>query len=206
MSTKLYSPLQTIVEKFNFNTIDTERKEKLNALVNYIQDKKNLNENIRLNFICTHNSRRSHLSQVWAQTAAFYYNIKNVQCYSGGTEATEIFSMIVKTLENMGFQNSALSTGKNAVQNIKFNENEAGLICFSKKYDDKFNPSNKFAAILTCNQADSGCPFIAGAEKRIALPFNDPKEFDNSPLQAEKYLERSIEIGTELFYVFSQIK
>jgi arsenate reductase len=33
----------------------------------------------------THNSRRSHLSQVWAQTAAAHFNVK--MFYSGGMEA-----------------------------------------------------------------------------------------------------------------------
>ena len=58
---------------------------------------------------------------------------------------------------------------------------------------------------MTCSQADAGCPFIAGAEKRIPITFEDPKAFDNTPKQAEKYNERSLQIATELFYVFSQI-
>ena len=30
-------------------------------------------EGVRVLFICTHNSRRSHNSQIWAQVAAYYY-------------------------------------------------------------------------------------------------------------------------------------
>ena len=59
---------------------------------------------------------------------------------------------------------------------------------------------------MTCSNADVGCPFIQGAEKRIPITFEDPKAFDNTPLQKEKYHERSIQIATELCYVFSQIK
>ncbi len=44
--------------------------------------------------------------------------------------------------------------------------------------------------------------FIAGAEKRIPITFEDPKAFDNTPQQAEKYEERSLQIATEMFYVF----
>ena len=65
---------------------------------------------------------------------------------------------------------------------------------------------DEFAAIMTCSQADGGCPFIAGAEKRIPITFEDPKAFDNTPQQKEKYEERSFQIATEMFYVFSQIK
>lgn len=59
---------------------------------------------------------------------------------------------------------------------------------------------------MTCSEADGGCPFIAGAERRIALTYEDPKAFDNTPQQAEKYWERSVQIATELYYVFAQIK
>ena len=79
-------------------------------------------------------------------------------------------------------------------------------IGFSKAYDDDFNPKSGFAAIMTCSQADGGCPFIAGAEKRIPITFEDPKISDGTPQQKETYLERSLQIGTEMFYVFSQIK
>jgi arsenate reductase len=53
-------------------SVSDERKALLQPLVDYIQNKVNLQEQIRLNFICTHNSRRSHLSQIWAQTMAFH--------------------------------------------------------------------------------------------------------------------------------------
>jgi arsenate reductase len=159
-----------------------------------------------LNLICTHNSRRSHLSQIWAQTAAYYFGIKNVFCYSGGTEATAMFSKVAETLQNTGFKIQKLSEGNNPVYAIKFAQNQLPIIAFSKTYDDIFNPESSFAAIMTCSNADEGCPFIAGAEKRIPITFEDPKAFDNTPQQTAKYQERSLQIATELFYVFSQIK
>jgi arsenate reductase len=145
------------------------------------------------------------LSQVWAQTAAAYYGIKNVFCYSGGTEATALFPMVAQTLVKSGFKIKTISEGKNPVYSIKYAANEHPVIGFSKTYDDDFNPQSAFAAIMTCSQADGGCPFIPGAEKRIPITFEDPKAFDNTPQQAEKYEERSLQIATELFYVFSQI-
>ncbi len=182
------------------------RKATLQPLVNYIQSKVKDKQEIRLNFICTHNSRRSHLSQVWAQTMAHYFNIKNVFCYSGGTEATALFSMVAKTLENTGFKIDVISNGNNPIYSIKYSNNEHPVVCFSKKYDDNFNPTSEFAAIMTCSQADEGCPFITGAEKRIPITYEDPKVFDNTAQQAEKYQERSLQIASEMFYVFSQAK
>ena len=202
----MYTEIDNVIKNFKLEDITAERKETLQPLVDFIQSKVSNQQEIRLNLICTHNSRRSHLSQVWAQTASAYFNVKNVFCYSGGTEATAMFPMIAKTLENQGFKIKTISEGSNPIYTIKYSENEHPIIGFSKTYDDNFNPESQFAAIMTCSQADGGCPFIAGAEKRIPITFEDPKAFDNTPQQAEKYEERSLQIATEMFYVFSQIK
>ena len=170
------------------------------------QKKTQNNQTIRLNFICTHNSRRSHLSQVWAQVMAYHFKIDKVFSYSGGTEATALFPMVAETLMNSGFQIQKTSEEKNPVYSIKYASNEHPIIGFSKKFDDDFNPSSEFVAIMTCSQADAGCPFVSGSEVRIPITFEDPKAFDNTPQQAEKYKERSLQIATELMYVFSQIK
>ena len=202
----LLPKIKEVILSFNFEEITFERKNILQPFIDFIQLKVKNQEDIRLNFICTHNSRRSHLSQIWAQTAAHYYGIKNVFCYSGGTEATALFPKVAETLKNTGFKIQKLSEENNPVYAIKFAENESPVIGFSKTYDDEFNPESGFAAIMTCSQADGGCPFITGAEKRIPITFDDPKAFDNTPQQAEKYQERSLQIATEMFYVFSQIK
>ena len=187
-------------------SVSEERKEILKPLINYIQEKINLKEDIRLNFICTHNSRRSHLSQIWAQTMAFHFGIKNVYCYSGGTEATAMFPKVAETLFKQGFYIQKLSDANNPVYAVQYDENEHPVICFSKTYFDDFNPKSSFAAILTCNNADEGCPLVLGAEVRFPIKYNDPKAFDGTDLMDEKYAERSLEIASELFYVFSEIK
>ena len=204
--TILLPEIENTINALNFESISEDRKLILQPLIDFIQGKVSNGQEIRLNLICTHNSRRSHLSQVWAQTAAAHYNIKNVFCYSGGTEATAMFPMAAKTLAKQGFQIKTISDGSNPVYAIKYAENEHPIIGFSKTFDDDFNPKSEFAAILTCSSADQGCPFIAGAEKRIPITFEDPKAFDNTPQQAEKYAERSVQIATEMFYVFSLVK
>jgi arsenate reductase len=202
----LYSEIENTVKSFDFKQISEDRKVVLQPLIDFIQTKVDSKLETRLNLICTHNSRRSHLSQVWAQTAATYYGIKNVSCYSGGTEATALFPMAAEALKDSGFKIKTLSEGSNPVYSIKYSADELPVIGFSKTYDDDFNPESGFAAIMTCSQADGGCPFIAGAEKRIPITFDDPKISDGTPQQKETYLERSLQIGTEMFYVFSQIK
>lgn len=203
--TMLFKDIENLISTLKPETISEERKAVLNPLAEFIQHKVSTNKDIRINFICTHNSRRSHLSQVWAQTMAYHFGIKNVSCYSGGTESTALFTVAAETLKNSGFEIKTISEGSNPVYSIKYSENEHPIIGFSKKLDDDFNPKSGFAAIMTCDSANEACPFVPGAEKRIPITFEDPKAFDNTPQQAEKYNERSIQIATELFYVFSQI-
>ncbi|TWH98905.1 arsenate reductase [Flavobacterium tiangeerense] len=206
IKTILLPELEKVISAFDFENILTDRKSVLQPLIDYIQTKVSNHQEVRLNFICTHNSRRSHLSQVWAQTAATHFKIQNINCYSGGTEATALFPMVTKTLEKSGFEVKKIADGNNPIYAIKNGENEHPIIGFSKTYDADFNPISEFAAIMTCSQADGDCPFIAGAEKRIPITYEDPKAFDQTPQQEEKYEERSLQIATELFYVFSRIK
>lgn len=199
----LYPKIQEFIQTLSTKEIAEERKVILQPLISFIKDKVDTKEEIRLNFICTHNSRRSHLSQVWAQVLAAHFNVPNVYCYSGGTEATAMFPMAAKTLVKSGLKIKTIAFGNNPIYSIKYDENSHPVIGFSKTYDDDFNPQVQFAAILTCSNADKGCPFIPGAEKRIPITFKDPKAFDNTPEQEEKYLERSIQIASELYYVYN---
>lgn len=198
--------LSAYIEKVLRQKVSNKRMLVLKPLIDYIQQKTEEKQEILLNFICTHNSRRSHLSQIWAKVAADFYKIPNVQCYSGGTEVTELFPKITETLSDVGFEIWKLSDVENPVYAIKYDENVFPVIGFSKKYDDPFNPLSNFAAVMTCSSADKGCPFVTGAEKRFPVTFDDPKLSDHTPQQSEVYEERSLEIASEMFYVFSQIK
>ncbi len=198
--------LSKTIESITEIAVSEERKTVLKPLADYIQNKVNANEKIRLNFICTHNSRRSHLSQIWAQTMAFNFGIENVYCYSGGTEATAMSPKVGETLVNQGFLIQKLSQEQNPVYAVKFDDDQHPIICFSKTYFDNFNPKNNFGAIMTCNNADEGCPMVFGAEARFPIKYDDPKAFDGTDLMNEKYAERSLQIASEMYFVFSQVK
>ncbi|MCC5916894.1 MAG: protein-tyrosine-phosphatase [Cryomorphaceae bacterium] len=206
MENLTFSPIESFVNALDTDEISVERKKELQPLVNFIQTKTGRGDEVLLNFICTHNSRRSHLAQIWAQVLAFHFGYQRVFAYSGGTEATALFPMVVETLSELGFKITNLSEGTNSVYAIKYAENAHPIIGFSKPYQHEFNPSSSFAAVMTCTQADEGCPFVFGSEIRISLPYEDPKIFDDTPQQAEKYRERSRQIAREMFYVFSKIE
>lgn len=201
----MFKNLKESIEVISIMPVSEERKEILQPLAEFIQKKADAGERINLNLICTHNSRRSHLSQIWAQVMAEHFNIKNVYCYSGGTEATAMFPKIAETLHSQGMEIQKLSETENPVYAVKYSENAHPVICFSKKYDDAFNPVSGFAAVMTCSNADVGCPFIAGAEKRVAVKFEDPKASDGTHEMDRVYFERSLEIAAEMYFVMNLV-
>jgi len=201
----VFPALEQRIQQLNTASISEDRKEILMPLVKYLKEKRTQEEAIRLNFICTHNSRRSHLSQIWAQAMASYFGIKDVYTYSGGTEATAMFPKVAETLTKQGFEIHKIAVTENPVYAVKYAANAHPIICFSKTYDHSFNPSSGFGAIMTCDSANEACPMVIGAEERFPITYKDPKAFDNTPQQDEKYLERSEQIATELYWVFQQV-
>lgn len=202
----MYQPLvHTIKAILNTEELRTERKNILSNLINYIQEQVNLKQQVNLNFICTHNSRRSHLTQIWAQVAARYYNHRNIHCYSGGTEVSAMHPTIVKVLMDQGLVVLKISQGANPIFAIKYGPRDLPVVGFSKMYDDPFNPESGFAAVLTCEAAALDCPFVLGADVRIPIPYRDPKVSDGGDNQEAVYLDSSLEIAREMLYVFSKL-
>jgi protein-tyrosine-phosphatase len=191
----------------NFPSISDERKEKLAEIAEYIRSKQTDQDTANLIFICTHNSRRSHFAQIWAQTAAFYYGVNNVYCYSGGMEATACNIRTVNALKRAGFKITTQDTvSKNPHYLVKYASSAPFIEAFSKKFDAETNPQQKFAAIMTCSQADQTCPIVFGADRRIAIPYEDPKVSDTTSEEEAVYNERCKQIATEMFFVFASLK
>ncbi|MCB9185458.1 MAG: protein-tyrosine-phosphatase [Flavobacteriales bacterium] len=188
-----------------FNTISASRKKELEDVARYISQKHARQETVNLIFICTHNSRRSQLAQVWAAVAAANYGVRNVHCYSGGTEETSFAKRAVETLKQAGLKIDG-TVGTNPRYIIRFSDEVGALDCFSKKYDHAANPQKGFAALMTCSDADENCPIVPGAEVRYKLTYEDPKLSDRTPQEAEVYEARSRQIATEMLYLFSHVE
>ncbi|MCH6199763.1 protein-tyrosine-phosphatase [Aquiflexum sp. LQ15W] len=207
-SPAMYPVLNQYIESIQaeMENISEERKKELQKLALYIQTKKNSGEAANLIFICTHNSRRSHMSQLWAATAANYYGIAdNIFTFSGGTETTAFNPRAVAAIERAGFtvENPG---GSNPNYQVRFADNGPKMECFSKIYDNPSNPQENFVAIMTCSEADKNCPFIPGASMRSPIPYEDPKDFDGTPQEQAAYDERCRQIATEMFFIMSKVK
>jgi arsenate reductase len=189
-----------------FNRIPEKRKEILAQLALYVQQQHDEMLPIRLVFVCTHNSRRSHFGQIWGAVAANYYHIRNVFTYSAGTESTAFHPHAIAALRSQGFDITvAGGDGSNPEYRVAYGENDV-THCFSKVVNHAVNPTEGFAAVMTCGDADENCPLVPGTSLRISITYDDPKAFDDTPRQSEAYLERSAHIATEMLYVFSLIR
>ncbi|MBB3836731.1 arsenate reductase [Runella defluvii] len=197
--------LNTYFESLNLTEVSAERQAILQSLVKYIKGKLATQQPINLTFICTHNSRRSHLGQVWAQVAAAYFGIKDVYCFSGGTETTACNPRTIAAFERAGLKVTKTTESDNPVYEISFDDSTKPIIAFSKVYDQAPNPSSAFAAIMTCDHAEANCPFISGAEKRLPIMYVDPKVSDDTPAESTTYDARCRQIATEMKWVFDKV-
>ena len=201
----MYDTLNNYIEKIKRQPIPDERQEVLNSLAEYISLKATLGEGVNLVFICTHNSRRSQLAQVMAQTAADHYGV-TAHCFSGGVEVTAFNERAVAALARAGFAVAATGNENNPLYKINYDDQAPVITAWSKFFDDPANPAANFAAVMTCADADENCPFIGGAEVRVPLRYDDPKVYDNTGQEEAGYDQRLQQIASEMFYVFAKIK
>lgn len=209
-SSLLYPDLLPVLDQYvtavigESGQIPAARKEELSALTRYVQEKAAVGQPVQLTFICTHNSRRSHLSQLWAQAAAYYFGVAGVRTFSGGTEATAFNPRAVRAVEEAGFRVEKTGEEPNPVYLAWYAGEQPPVRAFSKVYDEGGNPAADFAAVMTCTHADENCPFIPGAV-RISLPYEDPKAFDGTPQEEVMYAQRCRQIAREMLYAFSRV-
>lgn len=194
------------VRSGEFDQIPDERQERLKKLAAYVDGFRKAEEPARLVFICTHNSRRSQMAQIWAATAARHFKITGIETFSGGTESTAFNPRAVAALQRAGLKIDKLDETKNSRYAVHLQDSKEPLICFSKIYRDPPNPKADFCAVMTCSETDSNCPLVSGCTLRVALPFNDPKVADDTDEETAKYDERCLQIGREMLYLFSQVE
>jgi len=187
--------------------ITAERKLELERIAGVVRQELKENDICRLMAICTHNSRRSQLMEAWIIAAAQYFDINGIAASSGGTEATAFNIRMVLALRQVGFHLQENSSGDNPQYELTPLTSKAmGHAMFSKKYDDPFNPQEAYIALMVCDHADQNCPIIKGASHRISLPYLDPKEYDDSPMEHQMYMEKVDEIGREIIYLFDKVR
>ena len=203
----LIEPVLPFVDRVacEIDSLPQNRRELLTTVADYVISQIESGNPVKLIFICTHNSRRSHLGQVWCQVAAAYYRVPNVESYSGGTEATACNVRTVRSLRRAGLSVVDTTGGDNPVYLMQYSEEHSPLRVFSKVYWADENPKSQFAAMMCCSDVDGRCPVVNGADVRIPLHYEDPKSSDGTDREANCYDERSLEIAREMFFVMSLV-
>lgn len=206
-ATTLLPELRAYVENrlTEIDGISNERRDVLDALSTYIAARADRQQSSRVIFICTHNSRRSHMAQLWAQAAAAAFSVPRVETFSGGTEATAFNPRALAALGRAGFRIEPFSDGKNPIYEVSHLSEMEPVQVFSKIYVDPPNPVEDYAAVMTCSDADEACPTVAGASERMAIPYDDPNAFDGKEDEAEVYDRCCAQIAREMLWVFSEV-
>lgn len=184
-------------------SVSADRLEELDALAAWIAEQPS-DAPVELIFICTHNSRRSHMGQIWAQAAAWHVGLDRVRTFSGGTEATAFNTRAVRAMQELGVAIETVSDGDNPLYRVSLQSGRPAFQVFSKEYGDEANPQQGYAAVMVCGSADAGCPIVYGSDARFSIPYVDPKASDGTDAEQATYRARAMEIGTECFYVMAR--
>lgn len=187
--------------------ISSERKEELITLAASITASIEKFGFAKIISVCTHNSRRSQLMQIMLQFFADITGNDKVFTFSGGTEGTAFNHRMVAALRHFGFDLLVDTPDDNPVYKLFYEQEEAKKdFYFSKKYDNAYNPSEDFIAVMVCTEADTDCPIVPGAFQRLSLPYIDPKVADDTPEEEESYRSKVLEIGREMAFVIRSLK
>ena len=203
---QLDARLKKICEEIQqFSVISDLRKAELRVLSDAILERMQVGY-VDIVAVCTHNSRRSQLAQLWLKTAALFFQIEGINTFSGGTEGTAFNHRIIWALEQFGFKiikhHTHLSNPKYI---IPLFDGDTTDQMFSKAYTNEYNPLKGFIAVMVCDHADENCPLVFGAKHRVSVHYKDPKEFDGTEEEAQAYLDKVKEIGNEMLWVMNEV-
>jgi len=170
--------------------------------------------------VCTGNSRRSMLGAMMGNVSAAYYGLPEVRYFSGGTAPSAFNSRTITTLQAIGFEVAPIGEealrGEPELPNPKYRVRWGTIqpgspslpeaVEFSKVFSAPANPQSGFAALMVCDEADAGCPFIPGAALRLSIPFPDPKAFDETAQEQECYAATRDAFGRLMMAVLRQVQ
>ena len=181
-----------------------DRIEKLESIAKAFANE----EVLKVNFICTHNSRRSHFSEILFRTAALHYELNHVQTFSGGTEGTALYPVVAQSCKRFGFEIIEMQACEQRAWKIfhpTLETESTTPLLFSKVYSHELNPQEGYHAIMVCDSANEACPVVFGAKERHSLMFVDPKRSDGTEQQSKVYDETLVHIASELGYIARRV-
>ena len=175
-----------------FGLVETDRRLRLDAIASYVRSKVRQQRAASLLFLGRHNSRRSHLAQVWAQTVAAWCEVGVVISYSAGVQPTRLAPAAVDALRRAGF---VVDLGQDpSTAKVSFRADAPPMICYAKDYEALQVPQRNWCAVSVDAGVAAGFPALDEAEERVVLPLEDP---DDDALCAR--------VARDLLYAFTQV-
>lgn len=190
-----------------FNHIPDSSKMKLIEAGKYIISRLEEGNEARISFVCEHNSRMSHLGQIWTRMATLYYEIENIESFSGGTTPTYVNHRILNALDHTGFKISETGMAGHGPKYLLDSGNpENAFEIFSKRYDHHMNPDTAYIAVSLCYNTEECCPISGGADLQLSMPYEDLQPWDNTPSESVRYDEQCRIIARDMFYMIDYVK
>jgi hypothetical protein len=204
----VYPPLAAYLEARSreLASLAADRQRRLDALAALIAAGHANGGQVSLLFVCTHNARRSQMAQVWAHAIAAHHALPWLRASSGGTEATALEPRAVAALERAGFRIERLDDGPNPEYRVCFAAGAPPVVCRSKRLDAPGHTTSHRIAVMTCAEADAGCPVVPGAMARVSLPFEDPRADDGTAAETASYDACCRAIARELLHVVRRVR
>ena len=153
---------------------------------------------IQLLFVCTHNSRRSQLSEALA--AHRWQEDSRITVRSCGTEQTACHPSTANALEDLGWEVQDQGNGRFQVQR------DLTTRSLWSKTLDEVPRDLPIVAMMTCAEADEACPAIVGAVARIPWRFPDPKIADGTPESRATYRTVAEAIARDLDALYHELQ
>lgn len=196
----LYDKIEKLLNEQNL--ITSARKSELQDLAKLILLHLAEQEDCRLAYICTHNSRRSQLSELWMFAGIRFFKIERLEVVSAGTEATAFNPRMVAALRRYGFDLMSNYKATNPTYELRLSYTAMpDHEFYSKTYEHPSLAEEKYVAIMVCDHAHETCPVIPSASDRFPLLYVDPKVSDDTPQESDTYDAKVKEIGREMMYL-----
>jgi protein-tyrosine-phosphatase len=188
------------------NKILDDRQVELDELAKNILSLLSKSAEVNVVFICTHNSRRSQLAEIWLRLAIEIMGMNNFKIASGGTEQTAFNHRMIYALEAAGFQIEKMDDSINPkYQQLNAEKRPFGPNMYSKVFDAVLSNTTSSMAVMVCDSAAEACPHVANATLRSELLYKDPKVSDGSESESLVYIEKVEEIGREMLYLADRL-
>jgi protein-tyrosine-phosphatase len=155
---------------------------------------------LTLVFGCTHNSRRSILSEVWAHVALAGVHPR-LRALSAGSDPQGVAPGTLGALARAGFTISA-----DEQRGWVATAGDLRLALRSKRFADLELSDVGFGLVVNCSVLDESCPTVPGSFFRTPLIFDDPRAADGTLSADAAYDRCCAEIARTQFALADEVR